>query len=242
VPTSSLSSRRQRRCFPLKIATPTPPYQHDRLYQRHLRNVCQEIRILTLKCDTFDDAIHCVLNAVSLIDSPTYTALSYIWGDQIDRLPLYVDGIEVSVIKNLSVVLRYIRKPDQDLFLWVDALCIDKNDVQERNNQVPLMGTLYSEAQDVIIWLGEAGFTTDDLACIIAQINLRAPHVDMQDMAPVHYEYEGARAMFAECGQCKSVYCHETIQPSNVANTVSLGRGSSTCTTISYHSCKRHPN
>jgi hypothetical protein len=38
--------------------------------------------------------------------------------------------------------------------LWIDALCINQNDVVEKGIQVPLMGTIYSNARSVLIWLG----------------------------------------------------------------------------------------
>ena len=40
-------------------------------------------------------------------------------------------------------------------FLWVDAICINQNDLEERSSQVALMGTIYSRAMDTIVWLGK---------------------------------------------------------------------------------------
>ncbi|KAL2117632.1 hypothetical protein VTJ04DRAFT_7292 [Mycothermus thermophilus] len=39
--------------------------------------------------------------------------------------------------------------------LWIDALCINQNDMAERTSQVMLMGDLYRHAAAVISWLGE---------------------------------------------------------------------------------------
>ena len=110
----------------------------------------QEIRTLTLKRGAFNDPTTCTLDTVSLADHPRYTALSYVWGDANDRLPIHVDGLLFSATKNLALALQYIRKADQDQVLWVDAICINQADIDERNNQVSLMGTLYSEAEEVI--------------------------------------------------------------------------------------------
>jgi len=106
---------------------------------------------------------------VSLIDRLSYTALSYIWGDPNHRLSIYINGIQVSVTKSLALALQYIRKVDRDQILWVDAVCINQANVNERNSQVRLMGTLYLEAEDVIIWLREADPTTNKLAHFIQE-------------------------------------------------------------------------
>jgi hypothetical protein len=39
--------------------------------------------------------------------------------------------------------------------LWVDALCINQADIEERDEQVKKMGSIYSKARQVVIWLGE---------------------------------------------------------------------------------------
>jgi hypothetical protein len=48
----------------------------------------------------------------------------------------------------------YLRSPDTDRALWMDALCINQEDVIERNQQVYLMGSIYSQAREVLVWLG----------------------------------------------------------------------------------------
>jgi len=39
--------------------------------------------------------------------------------------------------------------------MWIDAICINQNDISERNNQVRQMGAIYSQASQVVVWLGE---------------------------------------------------------------------------------------
>jgi len=39
--------------------------------------------------------------------------------------------------------------------LWIDALCINQRDIQERSHQVQHMATIYRSAKSVVIWLGE---------------------------------------------------------------------------------------
>lgn len=53
--------------------------------------------------------------------------------------------------------------------LWVDAICINQNDVAERANQVKLMGGIYQRASQVKIWLGDGGANMPVVFRFIAQ-------------------------------------------------------------------------
>ncbi|KAI9869595.1 MAG: hypothetical protein M1830_005317, partial [Pleopsidium flavum] len=44
---------------------------------------------------------------------------------------------------------------DTKVTIWVDQLCIDQSNVEERNHQVRLMGRIYGKAQNVVVWLGD---------------------------------------------------------------------------------------
>ncbi|KAH8780642.1 heterokaryon incompatibility protein-domain-containing protein [Hyaloscypha sp. PMI_1271] len=64
--------------------------------------------------------------------------------------------------------------------LWIDAICIDQKDMDEKSIQVSMMGRIYSQTQKVIIWLGpEDNFTRPALQIIfkmqeIEQLQARA--------------------------------------------------------------------
>jgi hypothetical protein len=167
-------------------------------YQHRLNAERNEIRTLTLIRGEFDDPIQCSLQTVSLDDHPTYTALSYVWGNIWDNSPIFFDGTVFLATKNLKLALQYIREAHREIVLWVDAICIDQNDTNERNHQVSLMGTLYSEAKGVIIWLGEADETTDELVHVVQESGLpKLPATDTEDYeeAWLQYKTELARTM-----------------------------------------------
>jgi hypothetical protein len=97
-----------------------------------------------------------------------YKALSYNWGGQQHEprpgTPLVlVDGHQISLTENLYSALRHIRRPDQNIFLWVDAICINQNDPREKGHQVKQMGYIYKGAEEVLIWLGPGHEGTDTL-------------------------------------------------------------------------------
>ncbi|KAL6712244.1 hypothetical protein ACN47E_000121 [Coniothyrium glycines] len=101
------------------------------------------------------DPVHCKIVHAEFGQLPQYEALSYTWGDdQTIKQTIYVDGLEFEVSKNLFEALRHLRRSNQALTLWADAVCINQNDVAERNNQVRIMPHIYRRAQIVCIWLG----------------------------------------------------------------------------------------
>jgi hypothetical protein len=88
--------------------------------------------------------------------TPPYIALSYTWGDPRDVVPLQVGGTTMMVTRNLRDALIAIRsEPLISSFpVWADAVCINQNDIKERNNEVKKMLEVYRRASRVIIWLG----------------------------------------------------------------------------------------
>ncbi|KAI0538038.1 HET-domain-containing protein [Xylaria digitata] len=65
-----------------------------------------------------------------------YEALSYVWGDPRDPQNIFFDGgVPFPVTRNLYEALRSLRLPDRGRRLWVDALCIDQSNYEEKNDQ-----------------------------------------------------------------------------------------------------------
>ncbi|KAM0248311.1 hypothetical protein ACHAP5_003481 [Fusarium lateritium] len=87
-------------------------------------------------------------------NTPSYTALSYAWGDPRDSLEIDVDGAYVRVAVSLHDALHVLRQNRLSTLVWADALCINQEDKVERGLQVRLMPRIYSGAMYVTIWLG----------------------------------------------------------------------------------------
>ncbi|OAK98292.1 HET-domain-containing protein, partial [Phaeosphaeriaceae sp. SRC1lsM3a] len=90
----------------------------------------------------------------SLDDSLDYIAISYAWGDSMDTEELFLDGAKVPVATSLYYALTAVRRKKSEVLVWVDALCIDQQNADERATQVRLMGHIYSKATSVAVWLG----------------------------------------------------------------------------------------
>ncbi|KAM0175384.1 hypothetical protein ACHAPC_009627 [Botrytis cinerea] len=118
------------------------------------------IRLLRLLPSEDEAApLHCELCNYSLqrssIRTHLYEALSYVWGDPKQTLSIYVDENQFQVTINLHAALLQLRDYSFERIIWVDAICIDQNNKEERKQQVQLMAKIYSSAHRVIVWLGE---------------------------------------------------------------------------------------
>lgn len=114
-----------------------------------------EIRLLRLRpAQDHDSNVHCNLITIPLAEGPRYEALSYTWGDQREEGTVSIDDSEFHVTANLHTALRYLRTTDRDRILWVDAMCINQSDNEEKSQQVSQMDRIYSSASGVLIWLG----------------------------------------------------------------------------------------
>ncbi|KAL5313474.1 hypothetical protein ACEPPN_019207 [Leptodophora sp. 'Broadleaf-Isolate-01'] len=95
--------------------------------------------------------------SVKLIESQitdcSYEALSYTWGDGVVGPTIELNGKSFRVTENLERCLQHIRQKDRTRYLWVDAVCINQEDVNERNAQVRQMGNIYASAAGVVVWL-----------------------------------------------------------------------------------------
>lgn len=116
-----------------------------------------EIRLLILlPAASHQDDLHCELKTVKLSERPSFEALSYTWGSigKADEIRLNGNR-KLQVWENAGVALRRLRLPKKARHLWVDAICINQDDLQERSEQVLLMQQIYGQAEQVCVWLGE---------------------------------------------------------------------------------------
>lgn len=72
----------------------------------------------------------------------------------IERPQIMIDGEPLRLFHNIALALRFLRAPLQPLTVWVDAICIDQSNMDERNAQVALMAFIFNRAAGVISWLG----------------------------------------------------------------------------------------
>jgi hypothetical protein len=123
------------------------------------------IRLLRLIPNKNETAIiKCELLNYSLEPSKgthPYEALSYVWGNPNDTVPIFTDSHVLSVSTNLYAALSRLRDRDFARTLWVDAICIDQANQEEKEHQIQSMAKIYGHASRVVVWLGEAADDSD---------------------------------------------------------------------------------
>jgi hypothetical protein len=92
--------------------------------------------------------------ALDGVSIPGYRCLSYTWGQPCKGREILVNGCNFRVRDNLFEFLDTARRLFPTTSLWIDAICIDQNNLDERGHQVEHMGHIYECATEVLIWLG----------------------------------------------------------------------------------------
>ncbi|RFN52095.1 het-domain-containing protein [Fusarium flagelliforme] len=103
-----------------------------------------------------------------------YIALSYVWGREGFDHQILINNHPFMVKPNLFSALQHIRRTDQDVILWVDAICINQRDKKERGHQVAQMRYVYEAAEEVFIWLGKGDEETSNLIKAVHSIDEKA--------------------------------------------------------------------
>jgi hypothetical protein len=141
-----------------------------------LRRDAKEIRVFHLdppNLELPDDPIRGTLEVVNIDERPRFVALSYVWGTS-SSPPRTITCAQhqIQVTDNLWNALSHLRhdptqkdpgrNSDGSLTIWIDAICINQSDEEEKLAQIPLMGDIYGSSYSTCIWLGEGSPETDE--------------------------------------------------------------------------------
>jgi hypothetical protein len=111
-----------------------------------------EIRLVILKPScSIKMKVSCTLVHCSLDSEAPFEALSYTWGDASSKRLVLLNGRKFLVTEDLGTALRYLRYIQDERVIWIDALCINQDDILERNQQVTKMQDIYRKAIKIII-------------------------------------------------------------------------------------------
>lgn len=128
-----------------------------------------------------------------------FEALSYTWGDADDKKEIVVNKIPKDVPRNLEEALRALRglkETRSSMYYWVDSLCIDQGNIEERNEQVKRMKEIYGQARAVIVWLGQEE-KMDRIAVQTMRHLCRNPFVKNTLQLPAVLRPDGWSALFS---------------------------------------------
>jgi hypothetical protein len=87
-------------------------------------------------------------------DAPPFESVSYVWGQDKRNFKLsFSDSSVLKITRSLFAALPIFSEHCRTGYLWIDQLCIDQSNVDERNHQVKSMGTIYRQAAKVLVFL-----------------------------------------------------------------------------------------
>ncbi|KAH7260400.1 heterokaryon incompatibility protein-domain-containing protein [Fusarium solani] len=146
----------------LQISGPPSRTQKSLIHGRTLER--DEFRLICLTAEEKDlpaDVVRLSLETYNDGNFPDYEAVSYTWGgedgDDTLRHPIYI-GEHWDILlqtRNCCAMLRYLRPSRGIRMVWVDAICINQEDMQERGDQIAKMGQLFTRCFQVFLWLGD---------------------------------------------------------------------------------------
>ncbi|RSL53631.1 hypothetical protein CEP53_007692 [Fusarium sp. AF-6] len=176
-----------------------------RFQYRGLGEEDQPIRLVTILPSSDSQPMSLELHHTTILREPppTYEALSYVWGSPDDGVAVsvaYSDDSQHSTLmvgQNLFVALQHLRRVDKPRTMWIDAVCINQEDISERSSQVRNMGNVYRFASRVVVWLGETNKDSDFIMGLLQDVGARMqqePNGWIQYLESKAYE---SRAMHA---------------------------------------------
>lgn len=127
----------------------------SKCYSQRLKD--DEIRLLTIgPAAPLEDPLYGFLDIVSIHAPPPFSAISYRWAQTGDpKHVVHLPGCSLELTGSLYNALRYFRHRNRPVVLWADAVCINQNDIREKNSQVKQMGKIYSLAESTKVWMWE---------------------------------------------------------------------------------------
>ena len=136
----------------------------------------------------------------------SYDAISYMWGPADKTYRVWVDGHYIVVRENIYRFLKHYRNnciEGTALLLWIDTLCINQQDLIEKGRQVGRMGSVFSSAHQVLIWLGEISenktehVTDRDIEFAYGEVGLHRADIFFENKQRSHENKASARRLHA---------------------------------------------
>jgi hypothetical protein len=123
------------------------PYQYEKLDRD------DSIRLLLLYPRHPRGPVKCALFQTPLLTAPSYEAISYCWGLGGQSGVILVNGKTASVTPNALQVLKNYSSYWLPKLVWIDSLCVNQSDTEEKAKQMQIMDRIYKSAFHVSICL-----------------------------------------------------------------------------------------
>jgi hypothetical protein len=123
------------------------------------------LRIINLLPQQPDGYIRCTIRHDSLRPNLRFSAVSYEWGINRSQMRrIYVNDQPFEIHHNLFMFLTSLlqHSPNEGYdSLWIDAISLNQQDIEEKNHQVQQMKQIYQAATNTLVWLGPADRDSD---------------------------------------------------------------------------------
>lgn len=111
--------------------------------------------------------------------APAYSTVSYSWNDEPTDQVLHIDRSNLKAIRNIMLGLPHLIENAHTNYLWIDAICINQSNDDEKGYQVPLMKEIYTRCKECLVWLGdgtpESDFAIDAIPKIVQRFSTQDP-------------------------------------------------------------------
>ncbi|KAJ4322363.1 hypothetical protein N0V84_004834 [Fusarium piperis] len=116
------------------------------------------------------------------MNDTTFNALSYVWGDCSETTDITLNGQGFPVGPSLHSALRQLRENGFRSWIWIDSICIQQTDLEEKGWHVQEMRTVYSRAECVYMWLGPGSDATDKTIEFMAEIGPKLVELEAMEI------------------------------------------------------------
>jgi len=151
-----------------------------------------EMRLVNILPGSLGDPLHGVVIHVRAASTPPYRALSYVWGTDQQPEELSMPDGTLSVTASLSKALRSLRRKDQMITLWVDAICINQKDGREKEKQIRMLPVIFQNASLTYAFLG-GGDGVDSAVEMLMQVRVKAALEERSHLRKTHDSREDER-------------------------------------------------
>ncbi|RSL99206.1 hypothetical protein CEP52_009871 [Fusarium oligoseptatum] len=154
----------------LEVPPDTPKLEYSRLQNS------TSFRLLQILSEGGQDILRCKMFDADLAaqDTPRYIALSYTWHEEslpnIFR-PVLINEKYLEVSLNLWNFLQNYRETAGERIIWIDQICINQDDQNERVQQIGQMCAIYERASMDLFWIGEPDEHTEDVMDMLESLN-----------------------------------------------------------------------
>lgn len=161
-------------------------FSHD-----SLPDSASHIRLLEVLEGNFGEHVVCEVSTWPIGTAPPYCAISYTWGDPNSTVDITVNGQTMEVSRNCEYALQqvFITMQKKQEYLWIDAICVDQNNLVERGHQITLMGALFKRASQVLACVGPPADDSEFLSVIYREKKRLLDGMDLRTLIEYNFGF-----------------------------------------------------